>query len=205
MHTDRGDIVALYTLSTSLSGGRFYLANIDCVLAHLSTSSRVELMKPWVQIDPTAGGGSVTRPLVFNRDPSSAQNLSVNFTYAFLVGTSSRPRPSHLPALSNEQLRAIDELQRSGKDHAIWIEFSPGDLVLFDNLRLMHARDSFLDDVSKGRKRHLMRLIVKLEVAKGVRRVPPELEEMYNGLFSHEVEDELLDIQPELFTFAMGP
>ena len=127
-----------------------------------------------------------------------------NFSRAFITGTPGRPRPAALPPITSQQLAALDELQRIAMRQAITIDFRPGNLLLFNNLRLMHARDAFIDDRAAGRKRHLMRLILQAPQVWSM-NIPPELTATWHGLFNHEDDEELFDVKPELFTFSMGP
>lgn len=54
MHTDKGDIVALYTLSRSVEGGRFYLADIQNVFNEMVLTRpdlATTLIDDWVQME----------------------------------------------------------------------------------------------------------------------------------------------------------
>ena len=80
------------------------------------------------------------------------------------------------------------------------IQIQPGDMVFFNNLGMMHARDAFVDNEEAGRKRHLLRLILRDE--ERAYETPKELRETWKALYEHCVEEEVFPVKEELFSFA---
>ena len=124
----------------------------------------------------------------------------MNCSRARITGTPSAPRPDHLPALSNTQRQALDALHILAKRRAIEIRLQPGDMIFFDNLSTLHARDAFVDNRTNGNQRHLLRLILKNEHT--AHQLPPQLAETWKMLYEHEAEEEVLPVKQELFSFA---
>lgn len=84
--------------------------------------------------------------------------------------------------------------------HAKTIQLEPGDMVFFNNLSMMHARDAFVDDEAKGLKRHLIRLILRDEEA--AYELPVSLKDTWRDLYEHDTEEEVFPVEKELFAFA---
>jgi len=83
---------------------------------------------------------------------------------------------------------------------AIEIQLQPGDMIFFNNLSMLHARDAFVDNEAEGRKRHLLRLVLRnKEMAY---ELPEQLKETWKALYEHDVEEEVFPVKSELFTFA---
>lgn len=64
----------------------------------------------------------------------------------------------------------------------------------------MHARDAFVDNEAVGRKRHLLRLVLRDEEM--AYELPEPLEETWTALYDHSVDEEVFPVKRELFTFA---
>ena len=101
---------------------------------------------------------------------------------ARITGTPSAPRPKSLPGLSRTQKQALDTLHILAKQRAVKIQLQPGDMIFFNNLSMLHARDAFVDSNAREKKRHLLRLILKNS----------------NG----EAEEEVLPVEKQLFSRA---
>ena len=84
--------------------------------------------------------------------------------------------------------------------HATEIQLEPGDMVFFNNMSMMHARDAFVDDDALGLKRHLIRLILRDDEA--AYEVPEKLKDTWRDLYEHEIEEEEFPVEKELFAFA---
>jgi hypothetical protein len=119
-----------------------------------------------------------------------------------ISGTSTRPRPRFLPPLSPKQLEALDIVQSLATKFAIKIRLQAGDFLAFNNLGMVHARDSFVDDESSGQKRHLLRIIAKDETKAWT--VPEPLDEIRRALYAHEDKDDKFDIFRNPFMFSAG-
>ena len=138
------------------------------------------------------------RPIAFPQ-PFSGRTL-INCSRSRITGTPSSPRPTSLPPLTQTQKRALDTLHYLAAKRAIEVKLQPGDMIFFNNLSMLHARDAFVDNDAMGQKRHLLRLILRNE--EKAYKLPPQLEETWRGLYDHDREDELFPVKSELFTFA---
>lgn len=124
----------------------------------------------------------------------------MNYSHVRVAGIPTRTRPTSLPALTKSQEKALDAVQTFAKKRAIELQLQAGDLVFFNNLAMLHARDAFMDDEAVGHRRHLMRLIIRNDVA--AYDLPSALEETWKALYDHNVEEELFPIRKEMFTYA---
>lgn len=120
---------------------------------------------------------------------------------ARITGTPSAPRPRSLPALSKTQRQALDALHFLAKRRAVKIQLQPGDMIFFNNLSMLHARDPFVDSNARGNKRHLLRLILKKSIGEA-HELPPQLAETWKQLYEHDAEEEILPIEKQLFSRA---
>ncbi|KAL6720526.1 hypothetical protein ACLMJK_002450 [Lecanora helva] len=231
-HTDNGDIVSLFALSTSQSGGSFYLADSSAVyndLVSLEPGLAKALTDDWTMIRYEAATYALTvflrrsldkatikstdlesaspssphkdfdkRPIAFPQS-SSGQTL-INCSRSRITGTPSSPRPSNLPPLTQTQKNALDALHELARQKALEIRLQPGDMIFFNNLSTLHARDAFVDNDAIGQKRHLLRLILRNE--EKAYDLPSQLKETWKGLYEHDRQEELFPVKSELFTFA---
>ena len=120
---------------------------------------------------------------------------------ARITGTPSAPRPISLPALSKIQKQALDALHFLAERRAVKIQLQPGDMIFFNNLSMLHARDAFVDSNARGNKRHLLRLILK-NSRDEAHELPPQLAETWKQLYEHDAEEEILPIEKQLFSRA---
>lgn len=139
-----------------------------------------------------------SRPIAFpNHSPG---HVLINCSRARITGTPSAPRPASLPPLTANQRAALDALHYAAMAHATEITLEPGDVVFFNNLGMMHARDGFVDDEERGFKRHLLRLILRDEGAAW--ELPGCLGDTWRDLYEHECWEEVFPVEKELFAFA---
>jgi hypothetical protein len=152
---------------------------------------------------PTAKGVSDERPLLFTL---RSGNLAIQASRARLFGTAAKPRPLSTPPLSIKQIEAIDALHAIGQAVALRFEFRSGDIFFFNNMRMMHARDGFIDgnEAENTTKRYLLRLILKDERNSSEWEIPSEMETTWNDLYDHGDEDEVISIHEELFSYKAG-
>ncbi|KAF3042352.1 hypothetical protein E8E12_004539 [Didymella heteroderae] len=92
------------------------------------------------------------RPLLFNHDG----NIIMNFSRCNLTGAYHTPRSRGLPGMTEAQAEALDAAHFLAEKHQLKMTMAPGDLRFFNNLILLHRRDSFCDD--EGSTRHIMRI-----------------------------------------------
>ena len=147
---------------------------------------------------PSKEKGFEKRPILF----IDGTHVIMDCSRVRITGTKTRPRPSFMPALCEQQLEALDVVQSLATKLAIKITFQEGDLIAFNNLGMMHARDSFVDDESTGHKRHLLRLIAKDDAEAW--DLPPQLDAVWKRLYDHEDKDEKFDIFKNPFMFSAG-
>lgn len=102
-----------------------------------------------------------------------------------------------------QQVEAINALHVAGQEVARRIDFHRGDMLFFNNLRMMHARDGFIDgdEDENTTRRYLLRLILKDERNADSWEIPPELKRTWEELYDHDDEEERFMIHPELFSF----
>lgn len=75
-----------------------------------------------------------------------------------MAGHPKYPRSEQAPPLLDSQREALDTLLTVARRHGFKVDQHVGDILFVNNLSIMHARDSFLDDVEGGLQRHLLRL-----------------------------------------------
>ncbi|KAF2279313.1 Clavaminate synthase-like protein [Westerdykella ornata] len=202
-HTDYGSILSFYVLSKAQTGGDTYLADIHDIVSEISKDRPdiIEtLRQPIININAKAEGAYDERPLLFTL---SSGQLAVQASRSRLFGTQCRHRPSSLPPLSNAQVEAIDALHAAGQAVSQRIPSRSGDMIFFNNLRMMHARDAFVDGDAEENEtsRYLLRLILHDERPDARWEIPPALKPTWDELYAHADEDEVFAIHPELFSY----
>ena len=138
------------------------------------------------------------RPLLFTL-PSNGTAIQASRTR---LCNGIRPRPSFLPPLSAQQIRSLDSLHAAGHEVARRFQFRSGDILFFNNMRMMHARDSFVDgcEDQNTTKRYLLRLILKDDRNNGW-ELPPELASVWQELYDHDDDEEVIPLHESLFSF----
>jgi len=126
----------------------------------------------------------------------------MNCSRVRISGTLTRPRPGFLPHLTYQQIEALELLQLVASDVSISFRFQQGDMLAFNNLGMMHARSSFVDDEHSGHKRHLLRLVAKDDLDADI--LPQLFQGRLERLYDHEDKDEKFDIFRNPFMFAAG-
>lgn len=89
-----------------------------------------------------------------------------------------------------------------GQEVARRFAFRSGDIVFFNNLRMLHARDSFVDGCGEHNttKRYVMRLILKDDGNRGW-ELPSELNEKWRELYDHQDEEEIIPVKERLMCY----
>ncbi|KAF2473831.1 Clavaminate synthase-like protein [Lindgomyces ingoldianus] len=205
-HTDYGSILSLYVLSRPASGGAFHLADIHDITSRIARTRPdilETLRKPYIMVNPKIEGGFDERPLLFTQ---ASGRLAIQASRSRIFGTATRLRPNYLPSLTAKQIEAVDALHAAGQEVSRRFDFKSGDMMFCNNLRLMHARDSFLDgnEDENTTKRYLLRLILHDERNDSRWDVPDKLKNTWKELYDHEDEEEIFTIHPELFSFKAG-
>ena len=91
----------------------------------------------------------------------------IQFTYTPLIGSEQSPRNGSLPEVSVKQRLAMEMLESTASRFSHTLQREPGDILLVNNLSVLHARDSYNDDNvssapgSSNGGRHFLRLFVR--------------------------------------------
>lgn len=101
------------------------------------------------------------------------------FSRGALIRSPRGQRPLGIPKLTRIQCEALDAVHFAAADAAHRIQYQEGDLLLFNNRRILHGRDGFTD---AAEKRHMIRLWLKDEEMSGK---PPDLalQKLWNNIF----------------------
>jgi hypothetical protein len=142
--------------------------------------------------------GFEERPLLF-KTPSN--NLVAQVSRSRLCN-GIRLRPQRIPSLAEDQVQAIDALHAVGMEVAKRFSFLSGDMLFFNNMRMMHSRDAFVDGCEEENTtyRYLLRLILKDDINEQW-EVPPEMDSTWRTLYGHENHEEVIPVHPALFSF----
>ena len=62
-----------------------------------------------------------------------------------MTGAPFSPHHPDVPTMSEEQAEALDAVHFIAQKHQLKIALQPGDIEIFNNLALFHARDGFVD------------------------------------------------------------
>ncbi|KAI8263161.1 hypothetical protein K4K53_009608 [Colletotrichum sp. SAR 10_77] len=160
-HTDAGDIVSLFALSTAAEGGTSKLASIARVYNEIA-KTRPDLIHTLTQdwqfeVFGTPQKSFTSRPLV-HYQPATAgtpERLAVQYARRYFVGYGALPRSAEIPPISEAQAEALDTLHFLGEKFAVSLDFQKGDIQYANNMGIFHARDGFTD--TQDQQRHLLR------------------------------------------------
>ena len=95
------------------------------------------------------------------------------------TGFGNTPRSTALPPLTEAQKDALNTLYFTALAESFTIDFNNGDLLVFNNLAMLHARDSYTP--SEETPRHLLKMYVR--DSKRGWKIPPVLEEQWESLY----------------------
>ncbi|KAI8711770.1 TauD domain-containing protein [Fusarium sp. LHS14.1] len=166
-HTDvdSGPILALFMEKKSKYGGNQYLSSFWTIYNSLAKESPEvirELASNWHWEMPdkeNLGGPNIvlpSRPIIGKADGRT--QMQINFAKAYVANHPQYPMNKGSPSLSPSQEDALKILTETARRHSLQLDTKAGDLVLVNNLAMMHARDAFVDDVVSGDVRHVLRL-----------------------------------------------
>ncbi len=159
-HADACDISGLFFLRTAKDGGVTRVAS--AVAAHDVMARRrpdaLDLLYqplPWSwQGNQSAGEPGWYEMPVFGLvdDRVSCAYVRTNILLA--------PQNAGAPALSAEQVEAVQMLVETASEPGLWVEhsFEPGAMVFVHNHTALHLRTAFTDWDDPARKRHLLRV-----------------------------------------------
>jgi hypothetical protein len=161
-HTDAGDIVSLFALSTAAQGGKSRLASTWRVYNELA-ATRPDLIgtlsQDWIAENfGNAEQRYTAKPLLYHQPATDDAPERVILQYArrYFTGYGALPRSTDIPPISEAQAEALDALHFLGERFNVELDFQQGDIQYVNNLAVFHARDGFTD--TPEQQRHLVRL-----------------------------------------------
>ncbi|KAI1325237.1 hypothetical protein F5Y16DRAFT_378291 [Xylariaceae sp. FL0255] len=175
-HTDPGaDVVAMYVLKPAAMGGNGTFSSVSTIYNSLAASYPDllrELGKPsWPFNGVGAAKNSYSRrPVIFIGTFGEPEMF---FSRGSLIKAPHGNRSPGIPDLTRLQCIALDALHFTAESTACTISYQMGDIVFFNNRRLLHGREGFNDDLEGDMqtKRHILRLWLQDEEMSGL---PPE-------------------------------
>ncbi|SLM34574.1 Taurine catabolism dioxygenase TauD/TfdA [Lasallia pustulata] len=158
-HNDVCDLLAMYVQDCASSGGESLLASSAAVYNEIA-ATRPDVIKTlaepvWVYDKDKAPAVWPGRAILF---PESEQGPFFCFSRAKITGSETHPLSPSLPAMTEAQAEALDMVHFIAEKHAIVVKSEPGDILLCNNLALLHGRKAFSDAASDNRRRHIIRL-----------------------------------------------
>ncbi|KAK5660570.1 hypothetical protein OQA88_13124 [Cercophora sp. LCS_1] len=171
-HTDLCDVLSLYALGTAAYGGESFLASSAKIYNEIA-ATRPDIIhvlsKPDWPFDEFWNGEYNLRPIahLFPPSPSSTTSLpqpGFQFSRRPLTGAHFSPHHPSVPAMTEIQAEALDTIYFLAKKHALEIHLAKGDIEIFNNFAMLHARSSFADDGVN--QRHMLRLWLRNEELK---------------------------------------
>ncbi|KAI0047031.1 Clavaminate synthase-like protein [Auriscalpium vulgare] len=189
-HTDVDDLVALLMLEKALEGGTSRLASTARVYNELA-ETRPDLVKVLAEPSPldSLGGNPPysMRPFLFYSDPHC-------------TGYRAQVRCPDIPPIAEAQAEALDAVHFFAEKHSFPLVLRKGDIQFISGLGLLHARDGYTDD--PAHPLHLIRLWLRNE--EFTWKTPPELESVWNRIYSLEPERQRFPLDPEDRTKSKG-
>ncbi|KAK4183083.1 hypothetical protein QBC35DRAFT_130317 [Podospora australis] len=160
-HTDLCDVLSLYALGVAAYGGESFLASSAKIYNELA-ATRPDIIHvlekdDWI-FDEFWNGQYHTRPLLYNFE---GQGPAFQFSRRPLTGAHFSPHHPDVPAMTEIQAEALDAVYFLAKQHAVELRLQKGDMLIFNNFAMMHARSGFADE--KENKRHMLRLWLRNE------------------------------------------
>lgn len=173
-HTDLCDVLSLYALGVAAYGGESFLASSAKIyneIARLRPDVIHVLASDDWPFDEFYKNQYHTRPLLYNfsgtgRDGEKEVEHGPGFQFSRRPLTGAHFSPHHplVPAMTEVQAEALDMVYFLAKEHALEIQLQKGDMQIFNNFAMLHARSSFVDDEQgQDKKRHMLRLWLRNE------------------------------------------
>jgi hypothetical protein len=197
----------MYTLSQTSKGGHGTFASTTTVYNELATSDPESLLSlsdgDWPldryvlsftihmnmrepnKIDRPPDGKGVDGEGLYYRRPLMFMNNGfpeMIFSRGALIRSPRGIRTAAIPNITLAQNVALDALHFAAVKHMIRIEYQRGDMLFFNNRRLLHGREEFEDE--PGKIRHMLRLWLQDEELAG--SAPhPTLFRQWRNIFYH--------------------
>lgn len=126
-------------------------------------SSLIELSKKWKwekpNRDPDGDKLVSYRPLV----AFESGRPQINYARGFIALDSKTSSKDQMASAA--KIRALKALRDSAWEHGFQLDTQSGDILLINNLSIMHARSAFSEDAAESVSRHVMRLWLKDETS----------------------------------------
>ncbi|MEU6089722.1 TauD/TfdA family dioxygenase [Streptomyces sp. NPDC047085] len=164
-HTDGADLLALLSLRTPCTGGRTSLVSSAAVhnaVRDLRPDLAGRLYSTYCfdrRQEQLPGEPPYTAAPLAARSPSGA--LSMRYNRRYLESAQRFPEVPRLKPADLELFDLIDDVA-GAPESRLDIDLEPGDLLLLNTHRVMHARAEFEDHDRPDLKRHLLRLWLAL-------------------------------------------
>lgn len=162
-HTDVGDILALFALDVSDTGGETMIVSSSQIynqLAAMRPDLLAELGKDWAFFHSQDYYTDGT-PLITN---TASDQLVFQFSRLPITGFRSQKGNPTLPPPTAQRLEAMAYIEDLAWKHAFPLPRKQGDIAFINNLCLMHARSAFDLDAEGNplpSRRHLVKLMLQ--------------------------------------------
>ena len=138
------------------------------------------------------------RPVMFLGPVSGAPEMLFSRGSLIRSGDDTSTNNAAMPCLTRAQSAALDAVHFTAGDAALSVEYVAGDVVFFNNRRMLHGRESFADGRGEGVKRHILRLWLQDGERAGM--PPPPLAAVWDRTFLEHDErkhDEGWPLEPD--------
>ena len=161
LHTDMSEIVAVLGLSKAARGGESQFASVAAIHNEI-LARHPEYLEPLYRGFPYHRAGEEAP----GDDPVTPWNVPVFacrdglLSARYVRGYITRGMAILKRELTELEQAALDCFDEVARREDIRLEFTiePGQAVFFNNYLTLHARSAFEDDVTAGKRRHLLRL-----------------------------------------------
>lgn len=200
-HTDAGDVISLFCLSTAAEGGQSKVASNWRVYNHLA-ANRPDLIRTLSEDWAADGFGKqdrpyTNRPLLYHQAATKNTPPRVIIQYArrSYTGFQALPRSPSIPPITEAQAEALDALHFTAEKFAVGLDFQRGDIQYINNLVTFHARDGFTD--TPDQQRHLVRLW--LRDPDYAWETPAPLQSRWDDVYKGvEAEKQVFPLEPQI-------
>jgi hypothetical protein len=161
-HTDVCDILAMQVQELAAEGGDFQIASSGRVYNEIA-AKRPDVIhtlaaNEWIFDRFSEPPSWDVRPVLL---PFGPHGPSFFYSRRPLTGSPVSPRTLGIPAMTERQAEALDMVHFTAMENQLRISAQKGDIILINNLAVMHARTSFVD--APGQQRHVMRMWLRNE------------------------------------------
>ncbi|KAF2761734.1 Clavaminate synthase-like protein [Pseudovirgaria hyperparasitica] len=163
-HNDVCDILCMYIQDSAANGGESTLASSATVYNRIA-ASRPDMVNTlaapiWVYDKDKPPEVWHARPILFGE---KEHGPFFCFSRQKITGSEHYPLSQSLPAMSEEQAEALDMIHYVAEETGITMSLKPGDMLLYNNLGVLHGRNAFTDAEVGDHRRHILRLWVRNE------------------------------------------